>query len=97
MEKINKIIVGTHNEGKFKEICRLLPNNIKKISLKDYKIKSPPETGKSFHENSVIKARYFSRLLKLPCLSDDSGLEVDILDNQPGIFSSRWGLSLIHI
>lgn len=91
MKKINKIVIGTNNEGKFKEICRLLPKNIKKISLKDCRIKSPPETGKSFHENSVIKAKYFSNLLNLPCLSDDSGLEVDILGNQPGIFSSRWG------
>ena len=91
MKKINKIVIGTNNEGKFKEICKLLPKNIKKISLKDYRIKSPPEIGKSFHENSVIKAKYFSNLLNLPCLSDDSGLEVDILGNQPGIFSSRWG------
>ena len=91
MKKINKIVIGTNNEGKFEEICRLLPKNIKKISLKDYKIKSPSETGKSFHENSVIKARYFSKLLKLPCLSDDSGLEVDVLDGRPGVWSARYG------
>ena len=94
MKKINKIVIGTNNEGKFKEICRLLPKNIKKISLKDYKIKSPPETGKSFHENSVIKARYFSRLLNLPCLSDDSGLCIKALNEEPGIYSARFAKKL---
>ena len=90
MKKINKIVIGTNNEGKFEEMCQLLPSDLEKISLSDHKAQSPAEIGTSFCENSVIKARHFSRLFKLPCLSDDSGLEVDILNNQPGIFSSRW-------
>ena len=58
MKNINKIIVGTHNNGKFKEICDLLPKNIIKISPKDLNLFSPDETGSTFEENSRIKAEY---------------------------------------
>ena len=90
MEKINKILIGTNNEGKYKEICSLLPENITIFSTKEFKILSPEETGKSFEENSLIKASYFSKKTNLICLSDDSGLEIDILKGAPGIYSSRW-------
>ncbi len=90
MDKINEIIIGTNNEGKYKEICDLLPKKIKKYSPKEFNILSPEETGKSFEENSIIKAKYFSKKTKLICLSDDSGLEINLLKNQPGIYSSRW-------
>ena len=90
MNKIKEILVGTNNAGKYKEICNLLPTKIKKISPKKFKLKTPEETGKSFEENSFIKASYFSKKTNLICLSDDSGLEIDILDGSPGIFSSRW-------
>jgi XTP/dITP diphosphohydrolase len=91
MKKITKLLVGTNNKGKLREIKNLLPKNIKIYSPSDFKIKSPAENGKNFMENSLIKASYFSRKSKMPCLSDDSGLEVDILGGDPGIFSSRWG------
>jgi len=91
MEKINKILVGTNNIGKYKEICALLPKEIIKHSLNEFKIESPEETGKSFKENSFIKASYFSKKTNLICLSDDSGLEIKILSGSPGIHSSRWG------
>ena len=90
MKKIREIIVGTNNNGKYKEICDLLPNEIKKYSPKEFKISSPKEIGKSFEENSMIKASYFSKKTNLVCLSDDSGLEIDLLKGAPGIYSSRW-------
>ena len=90
MNKVKEIIIGTNNEGKYKEICNLLPRNVKKYSPKDYGILSPEETGKSFEENSFIKASYFSKKTNLICLSDDSGLEIDLLKGEPGIYSSRW-------
>jgi len=90
MKKIKEILIGTNNSGKYEEICSLLPNNIKKYSLKQFGISSPRETGKSYKENSLIKASYFSKKTNLICLSDDSGLEIKILKDQPGIYSSRW-------
>jgi XTP/dITP diphosphohydrolase len=91
MKKITKILVGTNNSGKLKEIKDLLPKNLKIYSTSDFKIKSPVENGKTFEENSLIKARYFSKKSKMICLSDDSGLEVDALEGAPGIYSARWG------
>ena len=90
MDKIKKIIIGTNNEGKYREISDLLPTEVKKYSPKEFGILSPEETGDSFEKNSLIKASYFSKKTNLICLSDDSGLEIDILEGQPGIFSSRW-------
>ena len=91
IKKITKILVGTNNIGKLKEIRDLLPKNLKIYSTSDFKIKSPTENGKTFEENSLIKARYFSKKSKMICLSDDSGLEIDILEGAPGIYSARWG------
>ena len=90
MKKIKKILIGTHNQGKYRELCSLLPTKIKKISLNRYNIPSPAETGKSFKKNSLIKASYFSKKTNLICLSDDSGLEINLLKGQPGIYSARW-------
>ena len=90
MDKIEKIIIGTNNQGKYKEICDLIPDKIKKYSPKELDILSPEETGKSFKENSFIKASYFSKKTNQICLSDDSGLEIDLLEGKPGIYSSRW-------
>ena len=90
MSKIKEIIIGTNNEGKYKEICNLLPNKVRKYSPKEFDISSPEETGKTFKENSFLKASYFSKKTNLICLSDDSGLEIDLLSGKPGIYSSRW-------
>ena len=90
MEKIKEVLVGTNNQGKYKEICDLLPKEVKKYSPKQFNIRTPEETGKSFEENSMIKASFFSKKTNLICLSDDSGLEIDILNGEPGIYSSRW-------
>ena len=90
MKKIDKIIVGTHNNGKFKEICDLLPKNIIKISPNDLNLPSPDEIGSTFKENSKIKAEYFAKKTNLIAISDDSGLIIDLLSGSPGIYSSRW-------
>ena len=91
MKKITKILVGTNNSGKLKEISGLLPKSLEIYSTSDFKIKSPAENGKTFKANSLIKARYFSKKSKMICLSDDSGLEIDVLEGDPGIYSARWG------
>ena len=90
MKKIEKILIGTNNIGKYREFCNLLPKKIKKYSPSEFNILSPKEVGKSFEENALIKASYFSKKTNLICLSDDSGLEVKLLNGAPGIFSSRW-------
>jgi len=91
MKKITKLLVGTNNKGKLREIKDLLPKSLEIYTPLEFKIKSPVENGKTFEENSLIKARYFSKKSKMTCLSDDSGLVVDILDGDPGIYSARWG------
>ena len=90
-KKIQKLLIGTNNKGKLKEIRDLLPKNIVTLSTAEFKLKSPRENGKSFKENSLIKSKYFSKKTNLMCLADDSGLEIDILDKNPGIYSARWG------
>ena len=90
-QKINKILIGTNNNGKLREIKSLLPKNIKIYSTSEFNLKSPIENGKTFKENSLIKSKYFSKKTGLLCLADDSGLEVDLLDKNPGIYSARWG------
>ena len=90
MNKIKEILIGTNNIGKYEEIIDLLPKEIKKSSPKEFQIKTPEETGKSFEQNSFIKASYFSKKTNLVCLSDDSGLEINLLKGAPGIYSSRW-------
>ena len=89
-KKIINLIIGTNNPGKLREIKDLLPNKLKIYSPNKLKLKSPKENGKTFKENSLIKAKFFSNKAKMICLADDSGLEIDILDKKPGIFSSRW-------
>ena len=91
MKKISRLLIGTNNKGKFKEIKDLLPKYIKTYSTSEFKLKSPREDGLTFTENSIIKSKYFSKKTKLICLADDSGLEIDILDKSPGIYSARWG------
>ena len=86
---MKKILIGTHNKGKFKEIAYLLPKKLKKISPSSLGIKSPRETGKSFISNSKLKVKYFSKFVDFPVISDDSGLCIKALKNKPGIYSAR--------
>ena len=86
---MKKILIGTHNKGKFREIAYLISKKYKKISPISLKIKSPVETGKSFDANSRLKAIFFSKNVNFPVISDDSGLCVKSLNNKPGIYSAR--------
>ena len=90
-KKILKLLIGSNNQGKIKEIRDLLPKNIDIYSPKDFNLKSPKENGKTFESNSFIKAKFFSKKTKMICLADDSGLEINLLNGAPGIYSARWG------
>jgi XTP/dITP diphosphohydrolase len=89
-QKINKLVIGTNNKGKLREIKSLLPKRIRIYSTSQFNLKSPIENGKTFKENSLIKSKYFSKKTDLVCLADDSGLEIDCLNKSPGIYSARW-------
>ena len=86
---MQKILIGTHNVGKFKEIAYLISKKYKKISPVSLKIKSPKETGKSFISNSKLKVNFFSKYVNYSVISDDSGLCIQALNNEPGIYSAR--------
>mgnify|MGYP001370686828 FL=1 len=88
--KIKRLLIGTNNVGKLREIRDLLPKYIKTLSTSEFNLKSPRENGKTFLENSLIKSKYFSKKTNLICLADDSGLEIDLLDKKPGLYSARW-------
>ena len=87
---MKKILIGTHNKGKFKEISHLLSKKFKKVSPIELNIKSPKETGKTFSMNAKLKAKYFSKFTNLPVISDDSGLCIKALKDKPGIYSARY-------
>ena len=86
---MKKILIGTHNKGKFNEIAYLISKKYKKISPISLKIKSPKETGKTFISNSRLKVKFFSKFVNFPVISDDSGLCIQGLNNRPGIYSAR--------
>ena len=90
--KINRIVVATNNQGKLREIRKMLePYLIEVLSLKDINIEADiEETGKTFEENAEIKAEAVMKLCNLPTIADDSGLSVDALDGAPGVYSARY-------
>ena len=90
IKKIKDLFIGSNNQGKVREIKQLLPKNINVYSIIDYKVRSPKETGKTFSANAVLKANYFSRFVRFPVISDDSGLCIKSLGGKPGIYSARW-------
>lgn len=89
---MNKIVFATTNEGKVKEIKEILEGfPVEVVSMKEMNITTDiEENGTTFEENSLIKAREISKLTGLPALADDSGLEVDYLNGEPGIYSARY-------
>ena len=86
---MKKILIGTHNKGKFKEISFLISKKIRKINPTLLKIPSPKETGKTFTSNSKLKANFFSQYIDYPVISDDSGLCIRALNQKPGVYSAR--------
>ncbi len=89
-KKIKEILIGTNNKGKLREIRDLIPKRVKVLSLKNISANHPKETSKTFIGNSYLKAKYYSKLMNKICLADDSGLEIDLLNKAPGIYSARW-------
>jgi XTP/dITP diphosphohydrolase len=91
---MRKLVLATQNSGKIKEFERLLAefvSDVQVLGLRDFpEMPDIAETGKSFLENSLLKARGISDFTKLPALADDSGLCIDYLNGDPGIYSARW-------
>ena len=86
-----KIAIATKNSGKLKEFQQLAKNtNFELIPIPESISELPPETGKTFYENALIKAKFVSNTLEIPAIGDDSGLEVDALNGGPGIYSARY-------
>ena len=86
-----KLVISSHNTGKIKEFYELFkPFNITLFSSLDFNIDKPKENGNNFSENALIKAYYTYEHTGLASLSDDSGICIEALEGQPGIFSARW-------
>ena len=87
---MKKIILATSNLGKVRELNSMLEGQYNVVSQIDMKVEEVPETGDSFIENALIKARNASSQSQLPAFADDSGLVVDALNGEPGIYSARY-------
>ncbi len=90
-----KILIATHNPAKLLELrhglSKLEEKRIKIVSLQDLSINvEPKETGRTFQENSLLKARYYAQLTKLPTIADDGGLGIYVFNGEPGVKSRRW-------
>ena len=87
---MKKIILASNNTGKIREFNAMLTGVYEVVSMSDMNVKEVPETGLTFVENALIKARNASMQSGLPALADDSGIVVDALDGAPGIYSARY-------
>lgn len=85
-----ELVLASHNAGKLKELQAMLGANVRLRSVGEFSQVEPEETGLSFVENAILKARNAARLSGLPALADDSGLAVDYLGGAPGIYSARY-------
>jgi XTP/dITP diphosphohydrolase len=86
-----KLVIATHNPGKLNEMRELLaPYGIDAVSAGELGLGEPEETGTSFRANARIKATAAAKAARLPAFADDSGLAVDALGGEPGIYSARW-------
>lgn len=92
MSKISKILLATHNEGKILEYIALAKHySFEFTTLADLGIKDEPEEdGKTFLENALKKAEFYSQFSDLPILAEDGGIEIDYLNGEPGVISRRW-------
>jgi len=87
----SKLVIASHNPGKVAEMAELLrPLRLEAISAGELQLPEPDETGSTFAENALIKAKAAASSSGLPALADDSGLEVLTLDREPGVYSARW-------
>jgi len=88
---MKEIIFASHNKGKIEEIRQILTRfQIKVLSSDDMELPDIEETGTTFEENALLKARGIAQLKNVPCLADDSGLCVDVLGGRPGVYSARY-------
>ncbi len=88
---MQKMLIATSNPGKVGEYREQLKDlSVELVSLKDVGLGSIEETGKTFEENAVLKAKTYFEQSGLPCISDDGGLEIDYLNGEPGVYSRRW-------
>lgn len=88
---MQKIVLASGNKKKVKELTELLaPFNYQIIPQKELGVEDVPETGTTFVENAIIKARHAAKVTGLPAIADDSGIEIDYLKGQPGIYSARF-------
>ena len=88
---MSKLVLATGNQGKVKEMASLLADfGFDVVAQSDYNVSSVAETGTTFIENAIIKARHAAKETGLPAIADDSGLEVDYLKGAPGIYSARF-------
>ena len=86
-----RLVAATHNAGKVRELRDLLtPHALSVVSAAELGLSEPEETGTTFRDNAELKALAAAKASDLPALADDSGLEVHILDDAPGIFAARW-------
>ena len=83
-------VLATNNDHKLREIRELMSTQFELVRQSDFDIDGAEETGLTFVENALIKARHASKLSGLPAIADDSGLEVDALEGRPGIYSARF-------
>lgn len=90
---MKELVLASHNAGKLRELQALLGNRIKIRSISEFTEVEPDETGLTFIENAILKARYACQVSGLPALADDSGLSVDYLQGAPGIHSARYSAS----
>jgi XTP/dITP diphosphohydrolase len=91
MKKISKIVLASGNAGKVREINKLFAGTgVEVVPQSEFNVPEVPETGTTFVENAIIKARHAAEYTGLPAISDDSGIEVDALDARPGVYSARY-------
>ncbi|WP_324732293.1 RdgB/HAM1 family non-canonical purine NTP pyrophosphatase [Pseudomonas paeninsulae] len=90
MIQLNELVLASHNAGKLKELQAMLGDAVRVRSIGEFSDLEPEETGLSFIENAILKARHAARVSGLPALADDSGLAVDFLGGAPGIYSARY-------
>lgn len=90
MKALTELVLASHNAGKLKELQAMLGDAVRVRSVAEFSTVEPEETGLSFVENAILKARHAARISGLPALADDSGLAVDALGGAPGIYSARY-------
>lgn len=90
MMPLTQLVLASHNAGKLKELQAMLGAQVQVRSVAEFSSHEPDETGLSFVENAILKARHAAKVSGLPALADDSGLAVDFLGGAPGIYSARY-------